>query len=424
MNKWLELKLSEIGTFKSSGVDKVVTPGEKIVRLVNYMDVYRSNMIYYSQRLAETSATNHEIDSFDLQKGDVLFTPTSETPDDIGHSSVVLEDMPNTLYSYHLTRFRENSKKYLDDTFKAFVFNQTFVLKQFELKAAGSTRFTLTKGSFESTIIKFPENKSEQKKIAQILSTTDTVIEKTQAAIAKYKAIKQGMLNDLFTRGIDTKSGKLRPKQEDAPHLYKESELGWIPKEWDEEESKSVVNFINGRAYSIHEWESNGTPVIRLQNLTGSGENYYYSNLVLPESQYCKKGDLLYMWSATFGPHIWKGDKAIFHYHIWKVECSKRINQTYFYYELLRFTETVLNGSNGSTMAHITKLGMDKRLINVPSIPEQEFILNRLLSIDKQLQTEQNYLQKLQQIKSGLMADLLSGKKLVTVNKVVETQTN
>jgi type I restriction enzyme S subunit len=123
------------------------------------------------------------------------------------------------------------------------------------------------------------------------------------------------------------------------------------------------------------------------------------------------------MWSATFGPHIWKGDKAIFHYHIWKVECSKKMLQQYYYYDLLRFTETVLEGANGSTMAHITKEGMDKRLTITPTIDEQKLITNKLLSVDKQLQTEQSYLLKLQRIKAGLMSDLLSGRKSVTAKK-------
>jgi type I restriction enzyme S subunit len=107
MSEWIEKQIGEIGYFKTSGVDKVIKPGEQIVRLVNYMDVYNSVRIDKGFYLSETSATQHEIDSFDLKKGDVLFTPTSETPDDIGHSSVVIEDLDNTLYSYHLTRFRE-----------------------------------------------------------------------------------------------------------------------------------------------------------------------------------------------------------------------------------------------------------------------------------------------------------------------------
>lgn len=72
-----------------------------------------------------------------------------------------------------------------------------------------------------------------QRKIARILSTIDGQIEKTEAIIAKYQAVKQGMLQDLFTRGIDVSTGQLRPRYEDAPDLYQESPLGMIPREWE-----------------------------------------------------------------------------------------------------------------------------------------------------------------------------------------------
>ncbi|MDX9918812.1 MAG: restriction endonuclease subunit S [Paludibacter sp.] len=276
--------------------------------------------------------------------------------------------------------------------------------------AQGSGQPNLSKGLIDNYKISFPKNVDQQKKISLVLDTCDTVIEQTQAAIEKYKAIKQGMLHDLFTRGL-TASGQLRPTPQQAPELYKQSELGLIPKEWEVKISDSIVRYINGRAYSIHEWETTGTPVIRLQNLTGSGETYYYSTLKLPEDQYCNKGDLLYMWSASFGPHIWNGDKAIYHYHIWKVECSKGMLQDYFYYNLLRFTDTVLNGANGSTMAHITKEKMDKRLVLTPPIQEQSEITSRIHSIDTKLQSEESLLSKYQSIKKGLMSDLLSGKR-------------
>ena len=58
-------------------------------------------------------------------------------------------------------------------------------------------------------------------------------MEQTEAAIAKYQALKQGMLHDLFTRGIDMETGQLRPSYKDAPELYKKTELGFVPKEWE-----------------------------------------------------------------------------------------------------------------------------------------------------------------------------------------------
>lgn len=72
---------------------------------------------------------------------------------------------------------------------------------------------------------------SERHKVAEILDTLDTAIHETEVIIAKLKAVKQGLLHDLLTRGIDA-NGELRPLQAEAPHLYKQSPLGWIPKEW------------------------------------------------------------------------------------------------------------------------------------------------------------------------------------------------
>jgi len=97
----------------------------------------------------------------------------------------------------------------------------------------GGTRSKLNQADLKEIAFIHPTSLAEQRKIARILSTVDEVIEKTEAAIAKYKAIKAGMMRDLFTRGIDLKTGKLRPSYEEAPELYKESELGWVPKEWE-----------------------------------------------------------------------------------------------------------------------------------------------------------------------------------------------
>lgn len=119
---------------------------------------------------------------------------------------------------------------------------------------------------------------------------------------------------------------------------YRQTSLGWLPAHWECVPQGEVVTFNNGRAYKLSEWESQGTPVIRLQNLTGSGETYYYSNLELPSHQYVHKGDLLYMWSASFGPHIWQGEKAIYHYHIWKIDCTDRVDRKYMFYALSRFS--------------------------------------------------------------------------------------
>ena len=101
-----------------------------------------------------------------------------------------------------------------------------------------------------------PKDSEEQKHIADILSTCDTVIQKTQKTIDKCRARKQGMMQDLFTRGL-TKDGKLRPSYKEAPELYKESELGMIPKEWEVKELKVLCNSIGDGLHGTPSYESN-----------------------------------------------------------------------------------------------------------------------------------------------------------------------
>ncbi len=182
-----------------------------------------------------------------------------------------------------------------------------------------------------------------------------------------------------------------------------------VPDGWAQHRQGEIADFSNGRAYKLTEWEKEGTPVIRLQNLTGSGNEFYYSNLELPERQYCQSGDLLYMWSATFGPHIWKGPKAIYHYHIWKVTPDE-INLTKPYlYQLLGYkTDEWLNKSNGMGILHVTKGNMEDLQLNLPPLPEQKKIAAILTSVDTVIEKTQAQIDKLKDLKTGMMQELLT----------------
>lgn len=136
---------------------------------------------------------------------------------------------------------------------------------------------------------------------------------------------------------------------------------------------------VNGRAYSQHELLPDGRyQVIRIQNLNG-GTNWYYSGLELGNDKYCENGDLLFAWSASFGPYIWRGTKAIFHYHIWKVNPKLEILDRDFAYLLLsQITEKIKAGAHGVAMLHFTKEGMEDYEISLPSLTEQRRIAARL----------------------------------------------
>ena len=194
---WERLTISDLGIVTTSSVDKKQRPGEKIVSLINYMDVYtsKSKKITSDIEFMQVTAPDKQIDSNQVIVGDVLFTPSSETKDDIGHSAVVYDNLPNTLYSYHLVRLHFNREIDLD--FKRFLFNNPSTLAYFTKRAQGITRMTLSLDDFNETPVLLPPL-SEQRQIALELSSIDSAIERIEQSISFSQQIKQELINKIY----------------------------------------------------------------------------------------------------------------------------------------------------------------------------------------------------------------------------------
>ena len=116
-----------------------------------------------------------------------------------------------------------------------------------------------------------------------------------------------------------------------------------------------------------------------------SNKDYYYSNLELEEDKYCDNGDLLYAWSASFGPKIWDGGKVIYHYHIWKVLYNEeKLNKGYLFTLLGTITSGLRDEMHGATMMHLTKSGMEQYDVPVPPLDLQNEFAKTIEAIEKQ----------------------------------------
>jgi type I restriction enzyme M protein len=136
-----------------------------------------------------------------------------------------------------------------------------------------------------------------------------------------------------------------------------------------------VATLLNGRAYKQEELLDEGpVPVLRVGNFF-SNRGWYFSDLELPPEKYCHPGDLLFAWSASFGPKIWDGPKAIYHYHIWKVVPGDQIDKHFLYWVLRAEAESIKAEGSGIAMIHATKSGMEKRLIPLPPLDVQREIV-------------------------------------------------
>lgn len=206
-NGWKTIKLGEIGTFSSAGVDKKIEPGEDLVHLLNYMDVYRNTFLYSKDAAMVVSAPDAKIKQCNLKKGDIFFTPSSETMDDIAHSAVVMEDIDNGVYSYHIVRLRP--KIPLDIVFSAYMCQTDGFYKQaYSLCCGSGQRYVLSQNDFRKIEVTIPSDIAEQKAIADILSTADDEIEKLQHKLDLLKLEKKGLMQQLLTGKIRVKVNK------------------------------------------------------------------------------------------------------------------------------------------------------------------------------------------------------------------------
>lgn len=187
-----------------------------------------------------------------------------------------------------------------------------------------------------------------------------------------------------------------------------------IPESWKWVPFSSIATLLNGRAYKktelLEEPTSNGkdnTPILRVGNLFTS-DKWYYSDLTLEDNKYCNPGDLLYAWSASFGPTIWQGCRSIYHYHIWRVDHnSSYVNKKWLYFWLLGKTQDLKRSGHGLAMIHITKKGMEQELVALPPLQEQVRIVAKLEEAFAEIDRAEKAYEELQTLAGGLRGQIL-----------------
>lgn len=191
-------KLGDLGIFENIGVDKKTVEGQPLVSLLNYVDVYKNIHIDNNVPKMIVSATTKKIKDCTCEKGDIFITPTSETRDDIGHAAVVTETLINTVYSYHIMRFRLTEINMTTSFFIRYMFESELVQKQIYKLAKGLTRFGLSKYDFAKIEIPFPPIEV-QEEIVRILDQFRTLAAELQAELQARQEQYEYYRNKLLT---------------------------------------------------------------------------------------------------------------------------------------------------------------------------------------------------------------------------------
>jgi type I restriction enzyme S subunit len=309
-------------------------------------------------------------------------------------------------------------------------YNLNFNVNKIKTIGEGTTFAEISKTALGKVEILFLENKEEQEKIAEVLSTIDRAIAQTEAIIAKQQRIKTGLMQDLLTKGID-EYGNIRSE---ATHEFRDSAIGRIPVEWEVISLGEIVRNHGGKLQTgpfgsqLHSYEyvDNGIPVVMPQDINNSGistseivhiteskaEDLGRHRMIAGDLVFARRGDLSRC--TVIQPHQ-KGWICGTGCLLLRVPSGVLLSQwacEMYRYHIVQVQVGVQ--AVGSTMVNLNTGILANLLIPLPKYEEQRQIANRFQSLEKDYTNLLARKQKLNVVKTGLMQDLLTGKVRVT----------
>lgn len=272
-----------------------------------------------------------------MKKGDVLFGRRRAYQRKVGIAPF------DGIFSAHGMVLRPRTEVVDEKYFPFFIASNQFMEEAIRI-SVGSLSPTINWGTLKNCEFDLPPL-DEQKRLAELLWSANDLKEKYKKAIAASNEMLKAKFREMFV-GVSRK----------LP-------LG------------DVATYVNGMAFKPSDWDTEGLPIIRIQNLTGSGEKYNYYKGGFPKSVEVNVGDILISWSATLGVFVWTGEKAILNQHIFKVVFDKiEVDRDYFIYAVSQALPIMCGLTHGSTMTHIVKSAFDTFEIPFPENDKQREI--------------------------------------------------
>jgi len=297
---WRLEKLKFFSDVRNSNVDKTIADDEEPVRLCNYVDVYYNNRITPDLDFMQGSATEAEIEKFQLKQGQVIITKDSEGWDDIGIPALVTEDMPDVLCGYHLSVLEPGQQ--LDGGFLAWLCRSEPLNDQFKLGANGVTRYGLGQYPMKNAFVALPPLET-QRRIARFLdertARIDGLIEKKRALLDRLAEKRQALITRAVTKGLNP-SAPMKPSGIDW--------LGDIPAHWELKRLSFVTDVIDCK-HRTPEYIDDGIPLVSTSEIKPFSIDYATKRQVSEEefelmSEGGRRptvGDIIYSRNASVG---------------------------------------------------------------------------------------------------------------------------
>ena len=404
---WIRKSLGHLMTFKN-GLNKEKEYFGRGTPIINYMDVFMRPGLKAVDIKGSVELSSSEIKNFATRAGDVFFTRTSETLEEVGMASVLLETIPNAVFSGFVLRGRSISND-LDNGFKKYCFRSDLVRKQIVSKGTYTTRALINGKALSDVFLAFPKDKKEQIAIAEVLSDVDASIESLEELVAKKRLIKQGVLQELL-------SGERR-----------------LPGFYEERKTHKLGEFgicLRGVSYdgNVDLYQSNNQNAVillRANNIKLARINFtdiqYVNKVRVSDSQYLNMDDIVICMANGSKKLI--GKSAFYNFNDNKctfgafMGCFRTFDKEqaipkYIFYLLSsnEYRKQVDILLAGSSINNLTPRSIEGILFPFPCVKEQLAISEILSDMDDEILTLEKKLAKSCQIKKSMTQDLLTGK--------------
>ncbi|TSB22928.1 hypothetical protein FOR85_07975 [Psychrobacter sp. YGAH215] len=364
--------------FTTTGKYKVISIGS-----------YSKNSTYTDQgiRVPENEKTRKKI----LNKNDLAMVLNDKTlaGNIIGRALLIDED-EKYVFNQRTQRLILNQQKY----YPKFIYqmlNANNIREKIVKSSQGNTQIYVNWSGVKSLTYSLPNSLQEQTAIGNLFQNIDQTIALQRRQYEQTQTLKKSLLGKMFPQA-----------NQSQPDIRLKSFSG----DWVEYRLGDIANLINGRAYKQDELLDSGKyPVLRVGNFN-TNTHWYYSDLELDDKFYVNQGDLLYTWATIFAPYLWSGNKAIYHYHIWKLDLTCSLDKLFTFHLLKAEEVSLTSNTNGSTMIHVTKGEMENKKIKIPSIEEQKAIGKLLKQLDDTLTLQTKQLKTLENLKKALLAKM------------------
>ena len=439
MSEWKKVRLGSLGKTFNGLTGKAGTDFGTGAPYIPYMNIF-SNARIKPDHLEYVRIEAGERQSR-VMRGDLFFTTSSETMEEVGMTAVLLDDIGEAYLNSFCFGFRLYDFDTLLPEFAVHLFRGQEVRKAISILGQGSTRYNLPKTPLLARLHLNLPVKATQRTIARILGTADGLIERTEALIGKQQQIKQGLLHDLFTRGVDA-HGALRPPESEAPELYHQTELGWVPRGWGVEKLGQKLKNIGGHIQTgpfgsqlhAHEYTHTGIPVIMPQDINDArvgeaaiarineerAKTLSRHRVQLNDVVLARRGELSRAACVTATEVDWVCGTGCLLIRSPKVQLNGQwLALVYGHSVTQRHVEA---RAIGSTMLNVSATLLSGLFMAFPTPEEQGEIARRVDGIQALIDLNHSELAKLRLLKTGLMQDLLTGR--VGVEGVMEQVNN